>query len=147
MGWQKQQVQVHEQVLRDTKVFELYTVFSQRAVDMCYNFHKDVQYAITDYINLYVYDHPEDFAQTATQFTQQHYYFVVVHTTDKLLEQMTNDMKIQTNRDLCGWHSRKDLDYQYQIKGERLGRESNWARTLTVNKYFELKAVYKQQHR
>eukprot|EP00971_Amphidinium_carterae_P103928 2058098-Amphidinium_carterae.1 len=108
-----------------------------------YNFHREVQYAITDFINLYIYNYPEDYAQNSAQFTTQHYYFVVVHTTDKLLEQMTHDMKMLTNRDLCGWHSRKDLDYQYQIKRERLGRESNWARTITVSKYFELKAVYK----
>eukprot|EP00971_Amphidinium_carterae_P295261 5863565-Amphidinium_carterae.1 len=113
-----------------------------------YNFHKEVQYAITDFINLYVYNYPEeDYAQSSTQFTLQNYYFVVVHTTDKLLEQMTHDMKTLTNRDLCGWYSRKDLDHQYQIKGERLGRESNWARTITVSKYFDLKAVYKQQRK
>eukprot|EP00971_Amphidinium_carterae_P302589 6012513-Amphidinium_carterae.2 len=60
---------------------------------------------------------------------------------------MTADMKTQAGRDLFGWYARKDIDYQYQIKGERLGRESNWSRTIAVNKYFELKAVYKQQHR
>eukprot|EP00971_Amphidinium_carterae_P164111 3253632-Amphidinium_carterae.1 len=36
---------------------------------------------------------------------------------------------------------------QYQIKGKRIGRESNWGKTITVGKYFELKVVYKQQHR
>eukprot|EP00971_Amphidinium_carterae_P286769 5693569-Amphidinium_carterae.1 len=35
-----------------------------------YNFHKEVQYAITNFINLYVYNHPEDYAQTTVQFTQ-----------------------------------------------------------------------------
>eukprot|EP00971_Amphidinium_carterae_P072187 1428063-Amphidinium_carterae.1 len=60
---------------------------------------------------------------------------------------MTHDMKTLTNRDLCGWYSHKDLECQYQIKGERRGRENNSARTITVSKYFELKAVYKQQHK
>eukprot|EP00971_Amphidinium_carterae_P267318 5302639-Amphidinium_carterae.1 len=48
---------------------------------------------------------------------------------------------------MTGWYARKDIDNQYQIKGERLGRESNWEMTITVGKHFELKVVYKQQNR
>eukprot|EP00971_Amphidinium_carterae_P115658 2290977-Amphidinium_carterae.3 len=125
LGWPEQQAVQHELVLRDTKLLELYIVLPQKALDMWITCGSEVHYAITDYINLYVYNYPDDFAQNAVQFTQQDYYFVVVHTTDKLLEQMTSDMKTLTGRDLCGWYARKDLDYQYQIKGERLGRESN----------------------
>eukprot|EP00971_Amphidinium_carterae_P253425 5031407-Amphidinium_carterae.1 len=31
---------------------------------------------ITDFINLYIYNYPEDYAQNSVQFTQQDYYFV-----------------------------------------------------------------------
>eukprot|EP00971_Amphidinium_carterae_P248191 4927732-Amphidinium_carterae.1 len=48
---------------------------------------------------------------------------------------------------MTGWYARKDIDHQYQIKGERLGRESNWGKTITVGRYMEFKVVYKQQYR
>eukprot|EP00971_Amphidinium_carterae_P248192 4927733-Amphidinium_carterae.1 len=48
---------------------------------------------------------------------------------------------------MTGWYARKDIDHQYQIKGERLGRQSNWGKTITVGKHMELKVVYKQQNR
>eukprot|EP00971_Amphidinium_carterae_P322905 6417805-Amphidinium_carterae.1 len=41
-----------------------------------YNFHREVHFAITDYINLYLYNTPSEYARTATQFTTQDYYFV-----------------------------------------------------------------------
>eukprot|EP00971_Amphidinium_carterae_P309248 6145332-Amphidinium_carterae.1 len=63
-----------------------------------YNFHTEVQYTIKDFINLYVYNYPEDYNQNSIQFTGQDYYFVVVHTTDKLLEGMTSDLKIDRKR-------------------------------------------------
>eukprot|EP00971_Amphidinium_carterae_P307960 6120176-Amphidinium_carterae.1 len=63
-----------------------------------YNFHKEVHYAITDFINLYMYNFQDDFSQTAVQFTQQDYYFAVVHTTDKLLRQMTAELSTATQR-------------------------------------------------
>eukprot|EP00971_Amphidinium_carterae_P163373 3239426-Amphidinium_carterae.1 len=34
LGWPEQQVLTHEQVLRDTKLLELYTVLPQEAIDM-----------------------------------------------------------------------------------------------------------------
>eukprot|EP00971_Amphidinium_carterae_P298580 5932275-Amphidinium_carterae.1 len=62
------------------------------------NFHTEVQDAISDYINLYIYNYPEDYSQTALRFTSQSYYFTVAHTTGKLLEHMQNDLK-QMGRD------------------------------------------------
>eukprot|EP00971_Amphidinium_carterae_P215799 4283572-Amphidinium_carterae.2 len=110
-----------------------------------YNFHMEAQYAINDFINLYLYNYAEDYSQTSVQFTGQDYYFTVVHTTDKLLGQMTSDLKMLTNRD-CNWYSRKDVYRQFQIKGERIGREGAW-KIIIVGKYMELKATYKQKHR
>eukprot|EP00971_Amphidinium_carterae_P034432 677828-Amphidinium_carterae.1 len=90
-----------------------------------------------------MYNFPDDFSQTAVQFTQQDYYFAVVHATDKLLRQLTAELSTATQRnDISGWYARKDIDHQYQIKGEKLGRERNWRKTITVGKYFELKVVY-----
>eukprot|EP00971_Amphidinium_carterae_P042237 829787-Amphidinium_carterae.3 len=104
-----------------------------------YNFHTEVQYAINDYINLCIYNYPEDYSQTALQFTSQSYYFTVVHTTDKLLERLQQDLK-DKNRD-SNWYSRKDLDRQFQIKGERVGREGPW-RTIMIRQYLEIKMTY-----
>eukprot|EP00971_Amphidinium_carterae_P109015 2158697-Amphidinium_carterae.1 len=41
-----------------------------------YNFHREVHYAITDYISLCLCNVPPEYARTATQFTTQDYYFV-----------------------------------------------------------------------
>eukprot|EP00971_Amphidinium_carterae_P096120 1902062-Amphidinium_carterae.1 len=99
-------------------------------------------------MNLYLYNIPDDYKTAAVQFTQQDYYFAVVHTTDDLLRQMTSDLQMTTQRnDMIGWYAGKDVDHQYQIKGERLGRESSWGKTITVGKYMDLKVVYRQQHR
>eukprot|EP00971_Amphidinium_carterae_P117623 2330175-Amphidinium_carterae.1 len=57
---------------------------------------------------------------------------------------MTSDLKTFTNRE-SGWYSRKDLDRQFQIKGENAGRESSW-KTIIVGKYMEMKAAYRQRH-
>eukprot|EP00971_Amphidinium_carterae_P323852 6436275-Amphidinium_carterae.4 len=116
-----------------------------------YNFHTEVHYAITesDYMNLYLYNRPDDYKTSAVQFTQQDYYFVVVHTTEGLLREMTADIHMSAQRpDLAGWYARKDIHMQYQLKaGEVLGRLSGWTRTLDVGNYMEFKVVYKQQHR
>eukprot|EP00971_Amphidinium_carterae_P241690 4798791-Amphidinium_carterae.3 len=101
-GWEEAQVLQHEQVLRETKLLELYIVLRQQALDMWLKlgrvpasymdnatdtrhgydtFHMEVQYAINDFINLYLYNFPEEYNQTAVQFTGQDYYFTVVHST------------------------------------------------------------------
>eukprot|EP00971_Amphidinium_carterae_P282719 5612710-Amphidinium_carterae.1 len=50
--------------------------------------------------------------------------------------------------DVTGWYSRKENDYQYQIKAgewsERLGGQH---RTITVGHYMELEVAYKQKHK
>eukprot|EP00971_Amphidinium_carterae_P323341 6425942-Amphidinium_carterae.1 len=114
-----------------------------------YNFHTEVHYAITDHMNLYLCNIPDDYKKTAPQFTQQNYYFVVVHTTEQLLREMTTDLQMSTQRtDMTGWYARKDIDTVYQSKaGEVLGRLSGWTRSINVGKYMELRVVYKQQNR
>eukprot|EP00971_Amphidinium_carterae_P026682 526280-Amphidinium_carterae.1 len=92
---------------------------------------------------------PNDFPRTAQQFTHQDYYFVVIHTTEGLLRDPTEDIAHKVQRqDLTGWYSRKDQDYQYQIKaGETLERLGGNSKTVTVGHYMELKVAYKQKHR
>eukprot|EP00971_Amphidinium_carterae_P023986 473407-Amphidinium_carterae.1 len=92
-----------------------------------YNFHKEVHFAITDYINLYLYNMPYDFSKTARDDDIAH--------------------KVQ-RQDFTRWYSRKEQDHQYQIKAgetqERLGGPKS---TVTVGHYMELKVAYKQKHR
>eukprot|EP00971_Amphidinium_carterae_P349456 6491025-Amphidinium_carterae.2 len=80
--WPEEQVRERELDLQGQQLLELYAVLPQKALDMwitCgripasylqdptdprhrfYNFHKEVHYAITDYINLYLYNMPTDF--------------------------------------------------------------------------------------
>eukprot|EP00971_Amphidinium_carterae_P326583 6457460-Amphidinium_carterae.1 len=50
--------------------------------------------------------------------------------------------------DVTGWYSRKENDYQYQIKaGKWLERLGGQYRTIQVGHYMELKVAYKQKHK
>eukprot|EP00971_Amphidinium_carterae_P190379 3778310-Amphidinium_carterae.3 len=100
-------------------------------------------------MNLYMYNYPEDYKKASSQFTTEDFYFVVIHTTEGLLRDMTEEIASSMQRnDVTGWYASKDIDNQYQIKcGEVLGRISGWQRTLNVGKYMELKVIYRQQHR
>eukprot|EP00971_Amphidinium_carterae_P002054 40683-Amphidinium_carterae.1 len=134
----EEQVRERETILQLQQLLELYGVLPARALEMwitCgkipssylqetndgrhkyYNFHREVHYAITDFINLYLYNFPTEYARTATQFTTQDYYFVVVHTTEGLLKELGDDIELETQRtDVAGWYSRKGYDYQCQIE-------------------------------
>eukprot|EP00971_Amphidinium_carterae_P292801 5812933-Amphidinium_carterae.1 len=92
----EEQVLERETILQGQQLLELYAVLPARAFEMwitCgkipssylqdtndsrhkYYNHREVHYAITDYINLYLYNIPTEYARTATQFTTQDYYFV-----------------------------------------------------------------------
>eukprot|EP00971_Amphidinium_carterae_P295877 5876211-Amphidinium_carterae.1 len=50
-----------------------------------YNFHTEIQYAINDFINVYLYNYPIDYAQQGQQLRKQDYYLTVVHMTERLL--------------------------------------------------------------
>eukprot|EP00971_Amphidinium_carterae_P002002 39881-Amphidinium_carterae.1 len=38
-----------------------------------YNFHTELQYAVNDFINLYLYNYPTDYPQTRRQLMTQNY--------------------------------------------------------------------------
>eukprot|EP00971_Amphidinium_carterae_P289830 5755105-Amphidinium_carterae.1 len=90
-----------------------------------------------------------DFPRTAREFTHQDFYFVVIHTTERLLGEFSEDIAHKVQRqDYTGWYSRKDQDHQYQIKaGKTLERLGGPTSTVTVGHYMELKVAYKQKHR
>eukprot|EP00971_Amphidinium_carterae_P013343 263053-Amphidinium_carterae.1 len=116
-----------------------------------YNFHTEVHYAITDYINVYLYNIPTEFPLTAADFTDQDHYLVIVHTTEKLLKNLKTDLEIKTARtDMAGWFNKKDMDVQYQIKAgaqlQRLGGDRD-GNTIAISQYMELKLAYQQVHR
>eukprot|EP00971_Amphidinium_carterae_P124328 2463009-Amphidinium_carterae.1 len=77
--WEEEQVRAMETKLQGEQLYELYTVLPEKALNMwiscgrmpmsymkqstdnrhkCYNFHTKVHYAITDYINVYLYNIP-----------------------------------------------------------------------------------------
>eukprot|EP00971_Amphidinium_carterae_P130648 2588217-Amphidinium_carterae.1 len=68
-----------------------------------YNFHQEVHYAITDSINVYMYNIPTDYPMTAADFTQQDHYFVVIHTTEQLLKDLKDNLEHRAQRaDMAG---------------------------------------------
>eukprot|EP00971_Amphidinium_carterae_P026123 515198-Amphidinium_carterae.1 len=50
-----------------------------------YNFHTEIQYAINDFINVYLYNYPLDYSQQGQQLMKQDDYLTVVHTTERPL--------------------------------------------------------------
>eukprot|EP00971_Amphidinium_carterae_P072558 1435114-Amphidinium_carterae.1 len=62
-------------------------------------------------MNVYLYNIPTEFPQTAADFTSQDHYLVVVHTTENLLKNLKTDLEAKTSRqDMAGWYSRKEVD-------------------------------------
>eukprot|EP00971_Amphidinium_carterae_P045102 887366-Amphidinium_carterae.1 len=97
-NWEEEQVQQHKHVLQMKKILELYIVLPQKALDMWlqlgklsstymdngtddkhswYGFHQEVQYTINNHINIYLYNFPDNFKQSAHQLTGQDYYFTM----------------------------------------------------------------------
>eukprot|EP00971_Amphidinium_carterae_P231967 4603462-Amphidinium_carterae.3 len=129
----------HEEILRKEKILELYIMLPEKALEMwklrgClpaqfitngtdpkhawYNFHTEIEYAVNDFINVYMYNHPTDFPEQGQQLHKQDYYLTVVHTTERLLTELTEDLpniQSRTGR----WFQRKTLDHQYQIRQDR----------------------------
>eukprot|EP00971_Amphidinium_carterae_P279023 5538977-Amphidinium_carterae.5 len=154
MDFAEEQVQQHEKVLQTEKIIELYIILPQKALDMWltlgklpgsyiengteekhswYNFHKEIQCAMNDFINLYLYNFPLNYKASAHQLTEQDFFLTVVHTTERLLEVLQQDLKETQGRG-AHWYTRKNLDVQFQIQGERLGRE-NPNTMITIGKY------------
>eukprot|EP00971_Amphidinium_carterae_P087773 1736643-Amphidinium_carterae.1 len=68
-----------------------------------YNFHTEVHYTITDYINVYLYNIPTEFPMTAADFTQQDHYLVVIHTTEAQLRSLKESLEMTAQRsDMAG---------------------------------------------
>eukprot|EP00971_Amphidinium_carterae_P239888 4762238-Amphidinium_carterae.1 len=88
---------------------------------------------------------------TRSEFTEQDHYFVAIHTTERSLIELKNELETRATRpDMAGWYTRKDYDNQFQIMAghelERLGGNSE-GRSIAVGKYMEIKVAYKQIHR
>eukprot|EP00971_Amphidinium_carterae_P338690 6476160-Amphidinium_carterae.1 len=47
-----------------------------------YNLHTRIEYAMGDFMNLYLHNHPDDYAQHRDQL-QQPFYLAIIHTTNK----------------------------------------------------------------
>eukprot|EP00971_Amphidinium_carterae_P063397 1254694-Amphidinium_carterae.1 len=51
-----------------------------------YNFQTELQYAINDFLNIYLYNYTAKYQQPRQQLTRQSHYLTIVHTTTRLLE-------------------------------------------------------------
>eukprot|EP00971_Amphidinium_carterae_P336012 6472133-Amphidinium_carterae.2 len=148
IGFEEDQIQAPEEVLKKEKMMELYIILPEKALDMwlqrgClpgsfiengtddkhawYNFHTEIEYTINDFINIY-------FPQQGQQVKQPHY-LTVVHTTERLLRVLSEDLRESQNR-TGKWFQRKTLDHQYQTQGDRNGREGHKA--INIDKYMEI---------
>eukprot|EP00971_Amphidinium_carterae_P015341 302841-Amphidinium_carterae.1 len=171
-NWDEAQVRGLEAQLQGQHIMELYIVLPEHALRMwitCgkiptsymqnytdprhtyYNFHREVHFAITDYMNIYMYSMPTDFPMTRPDFTDQDHYFVAIHATERLLMELKQDLETRTSRtDLARWYARKDYDVQFQIKAghelERLGGNAP-GRNIEIGKYMEIKVAYRQIHK
>eukprot|EP00971_Amphidinium_carterae_P016533 326607-Amphidinium_carterae.3 len=46
-----------------------------------YNFHTEIQYAMNDFINIYLYNYPMEYSQPSLQLTSQPYYLTFYSKT------------------------------------------------------------------
>eukprot|EP00971_Amphidinium_carterae_P258292 5126931-Amphidinium_carterae.3 len=155
---------LRRQGLDEKQIMELYIVLPEKALQMWlrletlpgsylengtddrhswYNFHAELQYAINDFINIYLYNYPLEYSQPGLQLTSQPYYLAVVHTKERLLEVLQQDLRMTQGRS-TNWHTRKTLDTQFQIQGERIGREYN-NRTISIGKNMEIKRHFDKE--
>eukprot|EP00971_Amphidinium_carterae_P348849 6490704-Amphidinium_carterae.2 len=142
LGWPEEQVQVHEQVLRDTQVLELYMVLSQKAIDMWITCGS----VPASYIDK-SYRRKTWLLQLPHGSTIRHY----------RLHQL---VRLQLPRGLCAGistvHNTEVLMTELLLRGSTYDRQvartdderhESTYRTRPMWMYFELKAVYKQKHR
>eukprot|EP00971_Amphidinium_carterae_P024232 478280-Amphidinium_carterae.2 len=133
--FEEEQIQAYEEILKKEKIMEFY-INGTDDKHAWYNFHTDIEDAINDFINIYMYNYP----QQGQQLLKHPYYLTVVHTTERLLRVLSDglrDIQSRTGK----WFQRKTLDHQYQIQGDRIGREGN--RTINIGKYMEIKTTYR----
>eukprot|EP00971_Amphidinium_carterae_P006731 132699-Amphidinium_carterae.3 len=72
-----------------------------------YNFHTRIEYAINDFLNIYVY-YLTEFPQPG-QHLRQPNYLVIVHTRTKLINKLKDNLKQIQNKN-SGWYTKKTLD-------------------------------------
>eukprot|EP00971_Amphidinium_carterae_P082601 1633970-Amphidinium_carterae.1 len=89
-----------------------------------------------------MYNHPNDYPQQGQQLLKQPYYLTVVHTTERPLTVLSEDLRAVQGRP-GKWFQRKTLDHQYQIQQER--ERSNCA--INIGKYMEIKTTYRNTMR
>eukprot|EP00971_Amphidinium_carterae_P315487 6270749-Amphidinium_carterae.2 len=96
-----------------------------------YNFHKRIEYAMGDFLNLYLRKRPNNFKQQADQLGQPQY-LVIVHMTMECLRDLSEDLKATHGRK-ADWHTRRNVDMQFQINGDKNGRRT--VRPINVGSY------------
>eukprot|EP00971_Amphidinium_carterae_P196560 3900871-Amphidinium_carterae.1 len=87
-----------------------------------------------------MYNYPNDYPQQRQQLLKQPFYLTVVHTTERLLRALSEDLREIQSR-TGKWFQRKTLDHQYQIQGDRVGREGS--HNINIGKYLEFKTTYR----
>eukprot|EP00971_Amphidinium_carterae_P308750 6135235-Amphidinium_carterae.5 len=64
-----------------------------------------IECAIGDFIDIYLYNHPQEFPLQARELNQTHY-LVIVHTTQRLVQEHIEDLKEHSDgRDRRNWWS------------------------------------------
>eukprot|EP00971_Amphidinium_carterae_P244832 4861108-Amphidinium_carterae.3 len=123
-GWEEPQIQMHEEALRKEKIMELYIILPEIALDMWIQHgclpgsfieldrRETRLYAINDFINLYLYNYPMDYPQQGLQLTRQNYYLTVVHTTERILTVLQEELRPTQGRN-AHRYKRKTWDLQY----------------------------------
>eukprot|EP00971_Amphidinium_carterae_P243485 4835185-Amphidinium_carterae.2 len=107
-----------------------------------YNFHTRIEYAINDFLNIYLYNYPADYPQPGRQLQQTHY-LVIIHTTTRLINTLKDELKQIQSRN-SGWHTKKTLDKQFQIHGDRVQRPSKLS--IRIGDYMEIKTTHRQNN-
>eukprot|EP00971_Amphidinium_carterae_P303903 6038807-Amphidinium_carterae.2 len=92
---------------------------------------QELEYAVNDFLNIYLYNYPPEFPQAGQHLLQPHY-LVVLHTTERLVAKLKEDLKNIQSRN-PGWYTRKTFDYQFQIHGDRVQQATD--RAIKIGDY------------
>eukprot|EP00971_Amphidinium_carterae_P096961 1919468-Amphidinium_carterae.1 len=137
-----------ESILQQEKILEIYisTWRTERTIDTHGTTSTRLEYAINDFLNIYLYNNPKEYAQAAQHLRQPHY-LTVVHTTERLiterLSEPCKDLKSEQQRN-SGGYTKKTLDVQFQIHSDRIQRQTDKA--IKIGDYMEIRTTYKQKN-
>eukprot|EP00971_Amphidinium_carterae_P108288 2144258-Amphidinium_carterae.5 len=150
-GASDDEVQIHEAALRSKQLIELYIMLREETLQQWpregtippsyiddgsipkhsyYNFHDTIEYAVNDFLNIYVYNHTTYANPVPRGNTHD------IKTTTRLRRISTRH-----NRG-TGWYTRRDTDKMYQIYGDDTMRPTR--HPIQIGKYMEIKTFYKQ---